>query len=453
MGSSAACQGSLRRAARSFAFPDAVLQALLMIVRRASGVRTVVVALAFVAVAGAIAARTARNLEVPGRPDLPLYGMQDFRDGIYYPMRGLLDGINPYSPSALARAYASGSVFPLYAPITFIVHLPFGLVDQRVAESLFFALTLLLTVGLAYVAVRLCDLDPAPATVLGFAAALVASRPGHMNLYVGQCAAYLTLATYAALRLAPTRPWLAGAALAITCLKPSFGAPLAVLLLAGNTWRPVLVGGALAAALSLALAPTLVAAAGGVAPLVASFAENYAVWSVQPDISQVSSVHSIDATAFVGRIAGRSLGTGAQLAVTILVLGVASVAFARAARGGPRTRLLAETIACLTVLAAMHHQIYDMLLLALPVAALASGRLASARGPVRGRMRVALLALLVVPAVNYLAADTAIDYLRLSRPAWLVVTSADAAAILAALALAVALTLEHAPCSRVDVPA
>jgi hypothetical protein len=106
--------------------------------------------------------------------------------------------------------------------------------------------------------------------------------------------------------------------------------------------------------------------------------------------------------------------------------------------------VLSTTIACLTILTFTYHQAYDGLLLALPAVALwtADDRAGIGRAVPFG-MRCALLALILVPAINYGASDTVIAEVGLTRDGvlWRAITSANSIALTTALALCVAATL------------
>ena len=90
------------------------------------------------------------------------------------------------------------------------------------------------------------------AATLGLTALLLLSRPGHMNLLLGQVTAQVVIGAYVALRWARTRPLLAGMGLALATLKPTYGVPLALLMLFGRgDLGAVVVGVALSGALCL----------------------------------------------------------------------------------------------------------------------------------------------------------------------------------------------------------
>ena len=279
-------------------------------------------------------------------------------------------------------------------------------------------------------------------TVFGLAALLVASRPGYLNLYFGECAVYLVIATYAALRFGRTRPWVAGACLAFVCLKPTFGVPLGVLLLARGAVSAVVLGGTLAFVTAVVVGMFVIRGAGGLAPFIDSLGENASAWGRLSEASGATGIYSIDTVALVDRLWNIPPAIEIILSVAILAIGGLAVACA-SRRDGASTRL-AESVASLTILAFAHHQFYDGLLTALPITALASGRLPLPAGRTGQGLRWMLLALLTMAAFNYLSSYEALDGLGFVGATRLTIVSATGIAItFALLALATVAILER----------
>jgi hypothetical protein len=140
-----------------------------------------------------------------------------------------------------------------------------------------------------------------------------------------------------------------------------------------------------------------------------------------------------------------------QLALTLTTIGVGAIGVRRAAAGehGERGRRLALLVACLTLLTASYQQSYNTLLLVAPLVALAADRWAPVAwtSPV---LRRTLLALLLVPAVNYFASFTAAEALAGFPRLRLIAVSANGAALFAAYAISVAIAF-RAP-SRAGQP-
>lgn len=379
---------------------------------------------AFVAVAGVIAAWTWKRVEIPGRPELPLYGMQDFRDGVYYPVRTLLAGDNPYSPSAVKRHFAPDAIFPLYTPVHLAMYLPYGFLPQRAAETIHFGLSLALLFALALVCLHLCDLPATVPAVFGLAAFLVVTRAGYADLFYGQVAAFLVVPTLGALHFGRRAPGLAAVCLALACAKPSYGGPLALLLLARGAVRAVVLGGLLAGTVSAVVGAFLLRAAGGVAPFIASLQENVAAWKQFPELTGPTGIHPVDLVAVIDRFVEVPPLLHAGLGLAVLALGAVA-----ARRAWDRSELLGVSTAAATMLACIHHQIYDVLLLALPLTAIASRRLTVADGTRGEAFRSVLLAVLAVAFFNYAASTQVLEGFDLTGAARLAIVSAAGIAV------------------------
>jgi hypothetical protein len=403
-------------------------------------VRTVAAGLALVVVVGLLTHRAVSLVNEPGRPVVERWVLQDFRDAIYYPVVALLAGGNPYDQDAQARRYPVGQSFPLYLPITFVAHLPFGLLPHAEAGWAYFITTLLLTGGLATLALGGAGVPVTAAGVIGLTALLLASRPGQMNLLLGQVTAQVAIASYVALRWARSRPLLAGLGLALATLKPTYGVPLAALMLLGRgDMRATAVGVAASVAMcSVALVP-LVHAAGGAVPFVASLGSSAAAFAAEASSNALASVARTDVTALAARVLGRAPAGWLELGLGTVV-GAASILGLRRLRTD-RTATgtqLGVGLVCLSILVGCYHQTYDALLLTQPAVALATGRWGR-DGVAPAALRWTVLGLIAVPFVNYLATIPVASRVTPGGPAWLALTALNPAALLAAWAVHLAL--------------
>ena len=403
-------------------------------------------ATAFLALAALVGARTLRNLNVPGQPHLERYGLQDFRDNFYYPVVAALDGRNPWDPDDYRARYPVARELPPYSPLLLLFHLPFGILPYGAAEAAFFAATLGLLVALAAIAIAGAGRPPTAAGMLALAALLLASRPGHMTLFIGQCSALMAVGAALALVCARTRPGWAAFGVVIVCVKPSYALPLVALLLLRRDHRPVVLGLAWASLLGAAAAIGPVRAAGGIGPFVAAVRHGVVEMNADPSYAEASSVIRLDLASLVGRLLGRSPSAAAEIALGLAVVGAAGLAVRRlsALERDPRRPLTSGLIA-IAVLLSSYHQAYDALLLALPATAAALGA-APAPGPGAGRRwRAAFVSLSAVPAANYLATNTLVNRLAPSPRLWLLITCANGAAILAAFLLWLAPAFRRGP--------
>jgi hypothetical protein len=387
---------------------------------------------AFLVVVTVLTYRVVANLNVPGAPKLPRMGMQDFRDAVYFPVRAFLDGRDPYDAPALLRAYPSGAPLAPYLPMTLVLHAPLGLLPFETAEAVYYVLLLGAILAVAYVSLRVCDVAPTVARVFGVGAAILASRPGHWSVVLGQCTPLAVLGTCIALWAGRERRLAAGLGLALAAFKPTFGAPLAVLLLARGEGPAVAIGGAIVLVISAGATAVLAAAAGGVGPFVTSIGTSYGAFSAESSVDPGASWSRIDVGALAGRLLGWSPAVGVVLGLGVLAVGALGVA--RLARMETRGACrLSASLACLTIVGCIYHQGYDLVLLAIPAIALASG---GSAWPWRAHpnLRRVLLVLLAIPAVNYVGSENALQRFAYGPGVWLAVTSVNGLAVLATFA-------------------
>lgn len=402
--------------------------------------RTVAALAAFAAIAAALAWRAAGLRGEPGNPYADGWALQDFRDAVYWPVRALAAGDNPYDMPAYFARYPVGQEFPLFAPHHLLVHAPWAALPFGVAEQVYFLTTLALTLAFAWLSLRVNARPATLAAVCGLGALILLSRPGHMNLLLGQVALPVAIGCTAAVVLARTRPRLAALGFAVACLKPNFGAPLAVLLLARGDRRVVAGGLALACAASLPVLAVLIANAGGVQPLLAAVLANQASSAATTEIGPTSGWARVDAWALAVRLAPE-LPIAAQAPFGLAVLLLAALAVrrraARAVDAAPDLTLLIA----LAVLASVYHQPYDLLLLVPPlvglVAARRDGRPAAVPAP------LLLAAMLAVPMMNYAVSWPVMRALGGESLAWRLVAALNAGMLLAALLVCIAAALRR----------
>jgi len=297
---------------------------------------------------------------------------------------------------------------------------------------------------LALLMLRIAAVPPSAAGVFGVAALLVLSRPGQSTLFLGQYTVTVCLGVCTALLWARSRPWLAAVGIAVSALKPTFGVPLMVLLLARGDWRPVLGGVAIASALALVPAAAIGASRAGLRGWVELLADNQRAFAARDLFATDTSVTRIDAASLVGRLTGGEIGSALEPWLAIAMLAAAAVVLARLDRAPDSTATergrLSVAIICVTIVACVYHQGYDALLLALPLIALLAA-------PIRDRGGWLVIALLAVPLVNYASTFWLVQRLGLAGGAWTAVTSVNAAAILVAWLLLVRAAVQTARAS------
>jgi len=361
--------------------------------------------------------------------------MQDFRDTVYYPPRAFLDGVNPYDPHPYLERYPAWVHFGPYAPATLLLYSPLALLDVRVAEAVFFLANVGLAVVLAATILASCGVATTLERVLGLATLLVLGHPGHSTLFLGQCTFWVSIAALLALHWSERRPWRAALAFGVAMLKPTYGVPLGLMMLALGEWRPVIAGGLLTGLVS-AVALARLALASNVATTMQRYAGSVG-HTLALDVNRSDTSLRIDAAGLVERATGIDASGIGGLVATIAVLLAGAVAIRRAARPDGGVHLV-RAIACLTMLACTYHQGYDTLVLALPATALAVGAWRP-RAPLGEVTWMLLLALLLLPAANYVSTYHFATRFGVAGPAWLALASVNGAAVALAFLLCVAL--------------
>ncbi|HEX7941273.1 MAG TPA: hypothetical protein VF488_05685, partial [Gemmatimonadaceae bacterium] len=147
------------------------------------------------------------------------------------------------------------------------------------------------------------------------------------------------------------------------------------------------------------------------------------------DSAPIASLYRLDLVALVGRIAGRGLSHGVEAVITILVLAVAALLIRRMRRAesAPGYQPLTEAIICIATLLCVHHLDYDLLLLALPLAALVYRRTPGLLD--NAAVRPAMLWLFALLAANYLSTQSVLDRLEPDAPLRFVIASANSLAL------------------------
>jgi Glycosyltransferase family 87 len=357
------------------------------------------------------------------------WAMLDFDTGGYYPVRALLSGENPYDRERFLTLYPVSDGFPPYAPFTLLFHLPFGLLPHTVAEILYGLFTIGLMVVLAWMALRATRCDTKVATVIMLAAALLLTRPGHWNLVLGQRAALFAVGSYLALFHASRAPWLSAAGITLTMLKPTWGVPLLLLMLARGDLRPVALGVLLTLAANLPLLALIVSRAGGVGIFGEQLLKGYRVWQDLPDVNPATSSVRIDAATTVSRFVGHPLGDASQILLTVLVItvGAVGVRLLRNSRT-PGGHDLTIGIICTAVLLCGYHLGYDFLLLTVPMLTVLVHGLPTSTNP---WMRWLFIGLFAIPALNWISTESVLAALQPNKRLWLVIASLNGVALTA----------------------
>ena len=353
--------------------------------------------------------------------------MDDFRHVVYYPSRAFWDGLNPYDSSSYMKRYPVDVAVSLYAPAIFLLFLPFALLPLGASSISYFILTVLLTLVLAWAALQLSGWRPTSSSILAVGGIVLLSRPGHWNLLSGQVTLVLVLATYCALRFSQSAPPLAGAGIALALLKPTFGMPLILVLLAQGARRALAWGIGLAAALNLPVLAVLVRREGGLSPFLTTVAQTSHATTTKLAADAMGGVWRVDLPALVSRLSGQPLGTwtGSLVGAAVL-LPVMLMSRRLGESNGSAQKHVLTALVCCAVLLSIYHLAYDLLLLTLPGAVVA--RALQGASPFRG-IHVAQALAFAVLALNYMATESVLTALQLAPWQRMILVSANGLAL------------------------
>ncbi|MDB2687384.1 DUF2029 domain-containing protein [Mariniblastus sp.] len=341
--------------------------------------------------------------------------MTDFHNGSYFPSKAFAQRINPYA-NEVCEHFAMSRSSPPYSPMIFILHQPFTWLDLPAADIAYFTYSLLLIAGLAWctvLAVRKL-LKPDSRSLLNWIgddrlAAIWAfglimfSRPGHITLFTGYFTTQLVIGTLLSLHFARSKPWLAGVGMLLASGKPTYIIPLMILMFFRRDFKAIVIGFVLCA----------IFAGGGIAWL----ASNSSVQSVFAGVWEGQVAHHADPSelpvntwtrldiismiAKIGHLEPSSTIFLTGMLVMLIPVGIL-IWRVRDRETNPQSLGLTSSIAILALLVTLYHHSYDaILILPLWLALLLGGR--AIFGWLRDWERFALLALLTVPVVNYVA--------------------------------------------------
>jgi hypothetical protein len=387
----------------------------------------------FLLLAGALGHHVYSTLALPGLEEEGRAGLLDFRDQAYYPARSVLDGNNPYDAEAQVRLYPVAKLFSPYSPSMLALFIPFAVLPLWLAQVLYYVANLGLVLALAWISLRLSGWTASTTQTFAVGTLILLSRPGEWNAALGQFGALGATATCAALAAGRSKPELAGAALAVSMFKMTYGVPLAVLMLARGGWRGVGYGLIVTGLMSAPVVGALVLSAGSLEAFLAEAREGYTAWRVgYGDAAEVPL--RVDAPAVIARILGHGIGTVGELivAAALLMLGIVLVRRLARSTEADNARSVEAGIASLVILLAFYHQPYDLLLLVLPLTVL-SAAISRSGGVRHARVHALLFVLLLVPMANYFLFGVPAALLGLAGPWRVAAASLNGAAVLLAL--------------------
>ncbi len=361
------------------------------------------------------------------------WAFRDFRDAVYYPVRSFLDGRNPYDTKTHVQFYPVGQHFPPYSPLTLLLHLPFGLVPFAISQWLYFAFNIALTVVLASVIWRLCVGRYDLGVTLGLAAVILLTRPGQMNLLLGQSSLILALATIGCLHFGGSRPWIAALFFALATIKPTYGGPLLLFLLARRHYRAAGLGVGITLAVTLPFLIHFVDLQGGLSNTWMILRENAQAFNANPGRDPLQSYTRIDSLCLLAKITHVVPSDWLEQVFALALAGGAAACVWIHHRRVSNSSALdgSATLAILVMLTCIYHHAYDLVVVWLPLIAATTSAGKFWPG-VSKSLRTIWILVISLTMLNFLSTHTFLSVVSPRSVLWTLVTSLNGIALLAA---------------------
>jgi hypothetical protein len=280
--------------------------------------------------------------------------------------------------------------------------------------------------------------------VFWLATFIAAGRPVYGTLTLGQGSIFIVLGVIMALHYARSRPRIAGIGLALASMKPTFGIPLGLLMLCRRDIRAFKVGFLVGGVAALIPALILVISAGGLAEVMDGMRNGLRQYNQLTDNAlEQTGWMRINASILLVRLLG--VPAVPILGVIVAFVGLGAAGLAIYLKPEPPVEIgghsLSSAIISLATLVAVHHLIYDAILVLLPLVVL----LISSKHPwntLTARLRFSLAGLLICLWLNYLPTNLGlrITGLNAGTTGWSIVTSINSAVLLVTFGACLSLT-------------
>ena len=328
-------------------------------------------------------------------------GYRDFHNAIYFPVRAMLTGVNPYSAEYL-EFHPDELGFPQYSPSSLLLHSFVGFFNVKSAEIVYLIVNLVLLLLIGWLALKKTDQWFPIGAVFLLCAVIVLCRPGLLNFLGLQMTLLLILGTYLALEYSDKSPAISGVGLLLAFCKPTWGIPLGIMMLFRRNLSAVSLGGVLILVFNAVAVWIIASQTGGLQEFATQVQSQYG--SSLSDAVEIPKV--IDSWARVdiySMIVRWYQEVDSELLVfgSVLLLGVIVMLLERspAHRHGINSRT--GLFAILVMLISIYHQPYDTLVLWIPLVALVGGAL-NFRSSFGSVTKWALVLLMLVPMLNFL---------------------------------------------------
>ena len=372
--------------------------------------------LLFVAAIATVVTRADYNRSIPGeivdsRFDTD-QGYRDFHNAIYFPVRALLSGVNPYSEAYESSYHPDGLGFPPFAPSSVLLHAPLGFLIVHAAEIVYLIINISLLIFICWFSVRKTSFPYAVGAVFLMAGLMVICRPGLLNFLGLQMTLLLVVGTLLALEYSESNPVLSGFGLLLACCKPTYAVPLAVIMLFRRNFSAFAMGVLLCSLVNAGAIWMIASQNGGVQSFVEEAKTVYASQVDSPvETPEVRTSWSrIDLYAVVARWLDVSELKNLNLLIPLGVLVFGALFACMEIDPNHRDGVNSRTglLAIIVMLTSIYHQPYDCLVLWIPLAAFFLGDSKITDG-FSSVSRFLLVMLLMIPMVNFVSTKLVLD--------------------------------------------
>lgn len=400
--------------------------------------------LGIVFVLGLTAYRVVRQYHTGGDYTPEMAGMVDFHNGSYYPSQAFMAGVSPYG-DAFASDYPVSRPSPANSPFIFLLHIPLALLPLPVADMVCFALITCLLGALTYLPLRETispeSLSWWPVLFLG----VLLSRPAHTTLVSGYFTAELALGVLLALRYSTSRPTWSAVGVLLASGKPTFALPLGLVMLFRGNIRALTLGVAFSV-LAAVLCGGWVIGHSSLSEFVETIRQGQAAHMADDFELPVTNWTRIDIVGILAKWTEQNPSELFQVVAMLPLMILPCVSLWKLHRNGDSTGIttLSGMIAILALLVTLYHHIYDALICIGPIIGLLFGNYLRL-GKQSLALRVTLLVLIALPAVNYLSSQAFL--MRYGQSAWVYgfLTSLNAVCLTSALILCCGIALRTQP--------
>ena len=338
-------------------------------------------------------------------------GYRDFHNAIYFPVRALITGVNPYS-AEYQNYHPDGLGFPPFAPSSVLLHAPLGFLTVGAAEVAYLIINICLLIFICWFSVRKTSYPYAVGAIFLMAALMVISRPGLLNFFGLQMTLLLIVGTLLALEYSESNPVLSGFGLLLACCKPTYVIPLGIMMLFRRNFSAFAIGVLLCAMANAGAVWMIASQNGGVENFVEDVDGVYS--SALSDPVETPKVRTswsrLDAYSVVARWLDVSDIENLNFMIPMGVLAVGAMIALMEIDPNHRTGVNSRTglLAILVMLTSIYHQPYDALVLWIPLAAFFLGDLKVIEG-FSSLSRFLLVMLLMIPMVNFVSTKLFLD--------------------------------------------